>query len=90
MNFFSKKLSLSLCVFFISNAHGENFNVNDDKISFDTLGMSDVDIELVDNEGGADAILSFNDHADWGSIVLVDVGRLDTEDIIIDSGVAVG
>ena len=68
----------------------ENFDVNEDKISFDTLGMSDVEIELVDNEGGADAILSFNDHADWGSIVLVDVGRLDTEDIIIDSGVAVG
>ena len=68
----------------------ENFNVNEDKISFDTLGMNDVEIELVDNEGGADAILSFNDHADWGSIVLIDVGRLDTEDIIIDSGVAVG
>ena len=32
MNFFSKKLSLSLCVFFISNAHGENFNVNEDSI----------------------------------------------------------
>ena len=33
---------------------------------------------------------SFNDHADWGSIVLVDVGRLDTDDIIIDSGAVVG
>ena len=67
-----------------------NFNVNEDKISFDTLGMDDVNIELFDNEGGADAIISFNDHADWGSIVLVDVGRLDTDDIIIDSGAVVG
>ena len=32
MNFFSKKLSLSLCVLFISNAQGENFNVNEDSI----------------------------------------------------------
>ena len=47
-------------------------------------------IELIDNEGGADAVLSFNDHADWGSVILVDVGRLDTDDIIIDSGVTVG
>ena len=52
--------------------------------------MGDVQIDLIDNEGGADAVLSFNGHADWGSIVLVDVGRLDTEDIIIDSGVSVG
>ena len=66
-----------------------NFNVNEDKISFDTLGMDDVNIELFDN-GGADAIISFDDHADWGSIVLVDVGRLDTDDIIIDSGAVVG
>ena len=67
-----------------------NFNVNEDKISFDTLGINDVEIDLVDNEGGADAIISFNEHADWGSIVLVDVGRLDTDDIIIDSGAVVG
>ena len=32
MNFLSKKLSLSLCVLFISNAQGENFNVNEDSI----------------------------------------------------------
>ena len=68
----------------------KNFNVNEDKISFDTLGINDVQIDLIDNEGGADAIISFNDHADWGSIVLVDVGRLDTDDIIIDSGAVVG
>ena len=47
-------------------------------------------IDLIDNEGGADAIISFNARADWGSIVLVDVGRLDTDDIIIDSGAVVG
>ena len=68
----------------------KNFNVNEDKISFDTLGINDVEIDLIDNEGGADAVISFNDHADWGSIVLVDVGRLDTDDIIIDSGAVVG
>ncbi len=67
-----------------------NFNVNEDKLSFDKLGINDIDIELIDNEGGADAVLSFNEKADWGSIILVDVGRLDTEDILIDSGVAVG
>ena len=32
MKFFSKKLSLILCVLFISNAQGENFNVNEDSI----------------------------------------------------------
>ena len=68
----------------------KNFNVNKDKISFDTLGINDVQIDLIDNEGGADAVISFNEHADWGSIVLVDVGRLDTDDIIIDSGAVVG
>ena len=67
-----------------------NFNINEDKISFDTLGMNDVQIDLIDNEGGTDAVLTFNDQADWGSIILVDVGRLDTDDIIIDSGVSVG
>tara|TARA_X000000950_G_scaffold75408_1_gene94249 strand:- start:6366 stop:20885 length:14520 start_codon:yes stop_codon:yes gene_type:complete len=68
----------------------KNFNVNEDKLSFDKLGINDIEIELIDNEGGADAVLSFNDHADWGSVILVDVGRLDTDDIIIDSGVTVG
>ena len=67
-----------------------NFDVNEDKLSFDKLGINDIDIELIDNEGGADAVLSFNEKADWGSIILVDVGRLDTDDIIIDSGVTVG
>ena len=68
----------------------KNFNVNEDKLSFDKLGINDVEIDFIDNEGGADAVLTFNDHADWGAIILVDVGRLDTEDIIIDSGVSVG
>ena len=36
-------------------------------ISFDTLGINDVQIDLIDNEGGADAVLSFNEKADWGS-----------------------
>ena len=52
--------------------------------------MSTIKVNTIDNEGGADAVLTFNDHADWGAIILVDVGRLDTEDIIIDSGVSVG
>lgn len=32
MNFFSKKLSITLCVLFLPNVHAENFNVNEDTI----------------------------------------------------------
>ena len=60
---------------------------------FDTLYTSKFDPETIidDNYGSpADTIINFDNNPDWGSIILVDVGRLDKDELNIDTDATVG
>ena len=68
-----------------------NFNKNEDSLSFDDLGMGEVSISYFeDGQTDADTVISFNNNLDWGSIVLVDVGKLNENEINIDTDTVVG
>ena len=69
-----------------------NFNKDEDTLTFDTLGMEDVSVSFIDDTDGsaADTIISFDNNPDWGSIILVDVGRLDKDELNIDTDATVG
>ena len=68
-----------------------NFNKNEDTLTFDTLGIGDVSVSFIDDDASpADTIISFDNNPDWGSIVLVDVGRLDKDELNIDTDATVG
>ena len=48
-----------------------------------------VDVVDLDNSGKLDVMFTAIDTPDWGAVVLVDVGRLNTEDILVETeGVA--
>ena len=69
-----------------------NFNKDEDTLTFDTLGIGDVSVSFIDDSDGspADTIISFDNNPDWGSIILVDVGRLDKDELNIDTDATVG
>ena len=68
-----------------------NFNKDEDTLSFDDLGMGEVSISYFeDDQSLADTVISFNNNPDWGSIVLVDVGKLEENEINIDTDAVVG
>ena len=68
-----------------------NFNKDEDTLSFDDLGMGEVSISYFeDDQSLADTVISFNNNPDWGSIVLVDVGKLNENEINIDTDAVVG
>ena len=69
-----------------------NFNKDEDTLTFDTLGIEDVSVSFIDDSDGsaADTIISFDNNPDWGSIILVDVGRLDKDELNIDTDTTVG
>ena len=68
-----------------------NFDSSEDKLSFDSLGVSDLKVsyEDFDSSGKLDMMVEVIDQPDWGAVILVDLGRIDVDDIYIDSQVAV-
>ena len=68
-----------------------NFDSSEDKLSFDSLGVSDLKVsyEDFDSSGKLDMMVEVIDQPDWGAVILVDIGRIDVDDIYIDSQVAV-
>ena len=68
-----------------------NFNKDEDTLTFDTLGIGDVSVSFIDDTDGspADTMISFDNNPDWGSIILVDVGRLDKDELNIDTDATV-
>ena len=68
-----------------------NFNKDEDTLSFDEIGMGQVSISYFeDDQSLADTVISFNNNPDWGSIVLVDVGKLNENELNIDTDAVVG
>ena len=68
-----------------------NFNKDEDALSFDEIGMGQVSISYFeDDQSLADTVISFNNNPDWGSIVLVDVGKLNENELNIDTDAVVG
>ena len=68
-----------------------DFDASQDKLSFEGMGIEDMKVDVVDldNSGALDVMFTAIDAPDWGAVVLVDVGRLDTEDILVETeGVA--
>ena len=66
-----------------------DFDVSQDKLSFEGLGIEDMKVDVVDldNSGKLDVMFTAIDAPDWGAVVLVDVGRLDAEEIVVSSEV---
>ena len=54
------------------------------------LGIEDMqgDVVDLDNSGKLDVMFTAVDAPDWGAVVLVDVGRLDAEEIVVSSEIA--
>ena len=68
-----------------------DFDASQDKLSFEGMGIEDMKVDVVDldNSGALDVMFTAIDSPDWGAVVLVDVGRLNTEDILVETeGVA--
>ena len=67
-----------------------DFDASQDKLSFEGLGIEDMKVDVVDldNSGEMDMMVTAIDAPDWGAVVLVDVGRLDAEEILVSSEVA--
>ena len=49
-----------------------------------------MDVVDLDNSGELDVMFTAIDAPDWGAVVLVDVGRLDAEEIVVSSEVVAG
>ena len=66
-----------------------DFDVSQDKLTFEGLGIEDMQVDVVDldNSGKLDVMFTAVDAPDWGAVVLVDVGRLDAEEIVVSSEV---
>ena len=66
-----------------------DFDASQDKLSFEGLGIEDMKVDVVDldNSGEMDMMFTAIDAPDWGAVVLVDVGRLDAEEILVSSEV---
>ena len=69
-----------------------DFDTSQDKLSFEGLGIEDLKVDVVDldNSGEMDVMFTAIDAPDWGAVVLVDVGRLDAEEIVVSSEVVAG
>ena len=67
-----------------------DFDVSQDKLTFEGLGIEDMQVDVVDldNSGKLDVMFTAVGAPDWGAVVLVDVGRLDAEEILVNSEVA--
>ena len=66
-----------------------DFDASEDKLSFEGLGIENMQVDIVDldQSGELDVMVTAIDAPDWGAVVLVDVGRLNAEDILVASEV---